>query len=66
MNFNKGKISYFTSTFPYVMLTILVFKGLSLDGAGEGIKFYVGRFDFAALVKPEIWKDAVRGKLFII
>lgn len=41
------------------MLTILVFKGLSLDGAGEGIKFYVGRFEIAALTKPELWKDAV-------
>ena len=41
------------------MLTVLVFKGLSLDGAGEGISFYVGRFDLEALIKPDIWKDAV-------
>lgn len=32
-----GKISYFTATFPYVMLTILVINGAILDGADEGV-----------------------------
>lgn len=56
---NEGKISYFTSTFPYLILTVLVIKGLTLDGAGKGIEFYVGRFEIARLAQPELWKDAV-------
>ena len=33
---STGKAAYITSTFPIVMLTILVCLGLSLDGAAEG------------------------------
>lgn len=40
------------------MLTILVVRGALLDGAGEGIKFYVGSFDVKKLIDPELWKDA--------
>ena len=55
-----GKVSYFTATFPYLMLTILVIKGAMLDGAGYGIQFYIGSFDASKLSDPELWKDAVR------
>ena len=57
--YDKGKVSYFTATFPYLMLTALVIKGATLDGAGEGVKFYVSKFDTSKLVEPEVWKDAV-------
>lgn len=53
-----GKVSYFTATFPYLMLTILVVKGSLLEGAGEGLKFYVASFNGSKLIEPEIWKDA--------
>ncbi len=56
---NQGKVSYFTATFPYIMLTALVIKGAMLDGASEGVKFYVSQFDTSKLAEPEVWKDAV-------
>jgi hypothetical protein len=47
----KGKVSYFTATFPYLMLTILVIKGSLLPGASSGVEFYVGKFNYTKLGK---------------
>ena len=36
-----GKAVYFTAIFPYLILTVLLCFGLSLDGAMAGILYYV-------------------------
>ena len=38
---SMGKAMYFIALYPYVAITILVMYGYSLDGAAEGIIFYL-------------------------
>lgn len=47
-------MAYFTATFPYVMLTVLVIRGVTLPGAKDGILYFI-RPDWLILKKPEIW-----------
>ena len=43
-----SQVVYFTAIFPYVMLTILLVRGLTLPGASQGIIFYL-KPDFSRL-----------------
>jgi len=54
---STGKAAYFAATFPYVCLTILLVRGLTLPGADIGLKaLFTPKFE--KLLEPRVWIDA--------
>ncbi|KAK2164943.1 hypothetical protein LSH36_57g04062 [Paralvinella palmiformis] len=54
---SSGKVVYVTATFPYLVLLILLIRGVTLPGAIEGIKFYVIP-KWEKLLSLKVWGEA--------
>ncbi|RUS79168.1 hypothetical protein EGW08_013076 [Elysia chlorotica] len=55
---STGKVVvYFTATFPYVVLFILLIRGITLDGSGDGIDFFI-RPRWNLLLDAKVWVNA--------
>ncbi|KAM3863782.1 sodium- and chloride-dependent GABA transporter 2-like [Diretmus argenteus] len=54
---STGKVVYFTAVFPYVMLAILLVRGLTLPGAWQGVVFYLYP-DPSRLADLQVWMEA--------
>ncbi|XP_071981519.1 sodium- and chloride-dependent neutral and basic amino acid transporter B(0+)-like [Engystomops pustulosus] len=56
---SSGKVVYFTALFPYAVLVILLIRGVTLEGAKNGIEYYIGQqSDISKLADGEVWRDA--------
>jgi len=53
---NSGKVLWFSAIFPYVILTILCVKALTLEGAMTGLEFLFTP-DWARLAESQVWID---------
>ena len=73
LNFACVKVVWFTALFPYLVLILLFFRGVTLDGAVTGIVFNFHTFslngsvtgiafyvnpDWVKLLSVHVWTDA--------
>uniref|UniRef100_A0A0N4Z1W1 Transporter n=1 Tax=Parastrongyloides trichosuri TaxID=131310 RepID=A0A0N4Z1W1_PARTI len=54
---SSGKFVWVTATAPYIVLFILLIRGITLPGASKGISYYLTP-NFATLKDPEVWTAA--------
>ncbi|XP_072044236.1 sodium- and chloride-dependent GABA transporter ine-like isoform X4 [Amphiura filiformis] len=54
---SSGKVVYFTATFPYLVLFALLINGVMLEGAIEGIKFFLIP-EWEKLLEADVWVAA--------
>lgn len=52
-----GKVVYFTATFPLLMLFVLLIRGITLDGAWNGVYYYMVP-DMERMKDPKVWVEA--------
>ncbi|XP_067145522.1 sodium-dependent serotonin transporter [Centruroides vittatus] len=54
---SAGKAVWFTATMPYLVLLILLCRGVTLEGSLEGIKYYLSP-KWEMLLESRVWIDA--------
>lgn len=55
---SSGKVAYFLAIFPYVVLLALLIRGTTLDGASEGILYFI-RPNWSKLLEVKVWYAAI-------
>lgn len=55
---SSGRASYFLAVFPYVILLILLVRSATLEGALEGMAYFI-RPQWDKLLVPKVWYAAV-------
>ncbi|XP_035472223.1 sodium- and chloride-dependent GABA transporter 3-like isoform X2 [Scophthalmus maximus] len=60
---STGKVVYVTAVFPYVMLAILLVRGLTLPGAWQGVVYYLYP-EPSHLADIQVWMEACAQVLF--
>ncbi|XP_030241016.1 sodium- and chloride-dependent GABA transporter ine isoform X1 [Drosophila navojoa] len=54
---SSAKVRYFTATFPFVLIIILMFRAITLEGAAEGLRFFF-RPNWSELKNANVWINA--------
>lgn len=61
----SGKITIYTAIAPYILLLILLARGIFLDGAFDGLS-YLLKPDLSKLLNLSVWVDAINQVFFQI
>ncbi|XP_064467217.1 sodium-dependent noradrenaline transporter-like [Ornithodoros turicata] len=54
---SSGKVVWVTATAPYIILTLLLLRGVLLPGAGQGVMYYL-QPNVGKLLETQVWVDA--------
>lgn len=60
---SSGKFSYVLAIFPYIVLSILLTRALTLPGAWNGIKYFITP-QWDKILEPQVWYAAVTQVFF--
>ena len=60
----SAKVSYVTVGMPICLLLVLLIRATTLEGASDGVKFYIAKFDGDYLSSFEMWATACAQILF--
>ncbi|XP_046989692.1 sodium-dependent nutrient amino acid transporter 1-like [Schistocerca americana] len=60
---SSGKASYFLALFPYVIMIVILIRGATLPGAGDGILFFITP-QWDRLLTIEVWYAAITQSFF--
>lgn len=55
---SSGKAAYFLALFPYAIMITLLVRAVTLDGAVDGILYFL-RPQWSELLNPKVWKEAI-------
>ena len=58
--YSTPQVVYFTAVYPYIVLTILLIRGVTLEGSFEGLKYYLIP-DWSKLKNPKVSIAETRG-----
>ena len=50
-----GQITWVTVVAPVILVIVLVIQTVQLDGAADGISFYIGKFHTSELANLDLW-----------
>ncbi|EJY57747.1 AAEL008424-PB [Aedes aegypti] len=60
---SSGKVAYFLAIFPYVVLIIILVRALTLEGAVDGVIFFI-KPQWGELLNPKVWYSATTQLFF--
>ncbi|XP_060521730.1 sodium-dependent nutrient amino acid transporter 1-like [Cylas formicarius] len=55
---SSGKFSYFLALFPYVIMITLLIRASTLEGAGDGMMYFI-ETEWSKLLEADVWYAAV-------
>lgn len=62
---SQGKVAYFTTFMPYLLILILSIRGFSLEGASQGL-YFLFTPNWEKLLEIEVWKEAALQIIFTL